>query len=181
MEFAEQLGHKFGFWKGRFAGEEHSEIARRMTNLFADPLPHEVIVGAATRFLEDRLIHRTERGDLVRSKSELVIADKLHARRIDYAYEQRLILGEGRVRYPDFTIAGHASGVTYYWEHLGLLDDPEYRARWERKRAEYLAAGIRPHDAGGGPEGTLIETRDDARGGLDAGQIAKLIDEVVLG
>ncbi|MGH8768152.1 MAG: hypothetical protein ACREVT_08240, partial [Burkholderiales bacterium] len=40
----------------RFAGEEHSEIARRMTNLFADPLPHEVIVGAVTRFLEDRLI-----------------------------------------------------------------------------------------------------------------------------
>lgn len=58
---------------------------------------------------------RTERGDLVRSKSELVIADKLHARAIDYAYEQRLILGEGRVRYPDFTIADHASGVTYYW------------------------------------------------------------------
>lgn len=249
VEFAAQLGHKYGFWKGefgdearnplelayaltvhktqgsefgvtflalpnpcwllsrellytaltrhrdrlvvlhqgpvadfrRFAGEEHSEIARRMTNLFADPLPREVIVGTATRFLEDGLIHRTERGDLVRSKSELVIADKLHARGIDYAYEQPLILGDGRVRYPDFTIADHAGGVTYYWEHLGLLDDPGYRARWERKRAEYLAAGIRPHENGGGPEGTLIETRDDPGGGLDAGRIAKLIDEVVLG
>jgi len=164
----------------QFVGEEHSEIARRMTNLFADPLPREVIVGAATRFLEDRLIHRTERGDLVRSKSELVIADKLYARGIEYVYEQPLILGEGRVRYPDFTIADHARGVTYYWEHLGLLDDPEYRARWERKRAEYLAAGIRTHEEGGGSEGTLIETRDDARGGLDAKKIVKVIEDVIL-
>jgi len=152
-----------------------------MTNLFADPLPREVIVGTAKRFLEDGLIHRTERGKLVRSKSELVIPEKLDARRIEYAYEQPLILGDGRVRYPDFTISDQASGVTYYWEHLGLLDDPSYRARWERKRAEYLAAGIRPYENGGGPGGTLIETRDNSGGGLDAGRIAQLIDEVVLG
>lgn len=74
----------------RFASEEYSEIARRMTNLFVDPLPREVLVGTTTTFLEENLIHRTERGDLVRSKSELVIADKLHARGIDYAYEQPL-------------------------------------------------------------------------------------------
>ena len=47
--------------------------------------------------------------------------------------------------YPDFTIADHARGVTFYWEHLGLLDDSGYRTRWERKRAEYLAAGILPY------------------------------------
>ena len=76
----------------RYAGDEHSEVARRMTNLFADPLPREVTVNAQQRFLEEGLIHRTERGDLVRSKSELVIADKLHARGIDYAYEQPLVL-----------------------------------------------------------------------------------------
>jgi hypothetical protein len=90
-------------------------------------------------------------------------------------------IGEGRVRYPDFTIADHARGVTYYWEHLGLLDDPGYRTRWERKRAEYFAAGIQSHEQGGGPEGTLIETRDDSRGGLDAAAIAEVIDKVILG
>ena len=165
----------------RFAGEEYSEIARRMTNLFSDPQPREVVVGTSTRFLEEGLIHRTERGDLVRSKSELVIADKLHSRGLDYSYEQQLVLGDGRVRYPDFTIADHASGVTFYWEHLGLLNDPGYRTRWERKRAEYLAYGILPHEAGGGPEGTLIETRDDSAGGLDATGIAQIIDGVLLG
>src|SRR5216683_829479 len=61
----------------RFASEEHSEIARRMTNLFMDPAPREVVAAGEPRFLEEGLIHRTERGDLVRSKSELVIAEKL--------------------------------------------------------------------------------------------------------
>ena len=165
----------------RYAGNEHSEIARRMTNLFADPLPREVTVNAQQRFLEDGLIHRTERGDLVRSKSELVIADKLHARGIDYAYEQPLVLLNGRTRYPDFTIADHARGVTFYWEHLGMLDDHGYRARWEAKRAEYLECGIGLHEDGGGPEGTLIETRDEPGGRLDAAAIASVIDGVILG
>ena len=164
----------------RFAGDEHSEIAKRMTNLFADPLPREVRVNADRRFLEEGLIHRTERGDLVRSKSELVIADKLHARGIDYAYEQPLTLSNGRTRYPDFTISDDARGVVFYWEHLGMLDDPAYVARWERKRAEYFECGIGPHDDGGGPEGTLIETCDEKGGTLDASAIARMIDDVIL-
>ncbi|GIW53803.1 MAG: hypothetical protein KatS3mg082_0207 [Nitrospiraceae bacterium] len=164
----------------RFAGDEHSEIARRMTNLFADPMPREVTVNAEARFLEDGLIHRTERGELVRSKSELVIADKLHARGIDYAYEQPLVLPNGRTRYPDFMIADHARGVTFYWEHLGMLNDQGYRSRWEHKRAEYLEFGIRPYEEGGGPEGTLIETRDEPGGGLDSAKIAALIETLML-
>jgi len=164
----------------RYSGDEYSEIARRMTNLFLDPMPREVTVIAQQRFLEEGLIHRTERGELVRSKSELVIADKLHARGIDYAYEQPLVLPNGRTRYPDFTIADHARGVTFYWEHLGMLDDPGYRARWERKRDEYLKCGIRPYEDGGGSEGMLIETRDEPGGGLDAAKIATLIDELML-
>ena len=164
----------------RYAGDEHSEIARRMTNLFADPLPREVTVNTQQRFLEEGLIHRTERGDLVRSKSELVIADKLHARGVDYVYEQPLVLANGRTRYPDFTIEDHARGVSFYWEHLGMLDDSGYRARWDGKRTEYLECGIGPHEDGGGPEGTLIETRDEPGGGLDASAIASVIEGVIL-
>jgi hypothetical protein len=164
----------------RYSGDEHSEIARRLTNLFTEPYPREVTVGQEQRFLENGLIHRTERGDLVRSKSELVIADKLYSRGIDYAYEQPLMLMPGRIRYPDFTISDHARGVTFYWEHLGLLDDPSYRARWEKKRAEYLAAEIRPWQDGGGEVGTLIETRDEAGGALNAEAIAGVIEKVLI-
>ena len=161
----------------RFAGEEYSEIARRMTNLFVDPRPRKV---NETRFLEESLIHRTERGELVRSKSELVIADKLHARGIDYAYEKRLVLPNGKERYPDFTIADPASGITFYWEHLGMLADPGYRARWERKRNEYINAGILPHEDGGDPAGILIETCDNSDGGLDSEHIAKIIEKLLV-
>ncbi len=62
-----------------------------------------------------------------------------------------------------------------------MLDDQGYRARWEVKRAEDLACGIGPHEAGGGPEGTPIETRDEAGGRLDAAAIASVIDGVILG
>ena len=164
-----------------YARDEHCEIARRMTNLFTDPSPREVAVGQRSRFLEDRLIHRTERGELVRSKSELVIADKLHHRGINYAYEQPLHLANDRIRYPDFTITDDPSGVTYYWEHLGLLHDPGYRGRWERKRAEYVDAGIAPAGNRGDSDRVLIETRDDHGGGLDASELAQLIDDVILG
>ena len=165
-----------------FARDEHSEIARRMTNLFADPRPREVMVGHQVRFLEDGLIHRTESGDLVRSKSEVIIADKLFARGVDYAYEQPLTLPNGRTRYPDFTIEDPARGVTFYWEHLGLLDDPAYRARWERKRAEYLEpeTGIKHWQEPGDSAHILVETRDQPGGGIDSAEIARLIDEVVM-
>ena len=164
----------------RHADDDHSAIAGRLTNLFVDPLPREVTFEGRSKILEGGLIHRTERGDLVRSKSELVIADKLHARDIDYAYEQPLVLSGGRTRYPDFTIVDDASGVTYYWEHLGLLHDPGYRSRWEAKRAEYFAAGIRPPGDAADSERILIETHDEPGGGLDAAEIAALIDRVIL-
>ena len=162
----------------RYASDEFSEIARRMTNLFDPPSPKEVTMGSASRFLEDSLIHRTERGDLVRSKSELVIADKLYAAGIHYNYEQPLVLSNRRTRYPDFTIEDDASGITYYWEHLGLLDDPSYRTRWEHKREEYLKDGIVPWEPGQDAERILIETSDDSGGGLNAQTIADLIRSV---
>ena len=161
----------------RFAGAEYSEIARRMTNLFTSPTPTEVVTTDAVRFLEDSLIHRTERGDLVRSKSELVIADKLYAVGVDYAYEKPLMIA-GRKRYPDFTIEDDASGITYYWEHLGRLDDPAYRARWERKREEYLKEGVMPWAPGVEAERVLIETSDDSVGGLNAQAIAERIRSI---
>jgi hypothetical protein len=82
--------------------------------------------------------------------------------------------------WPDFTIADASMGATYYWEHLGMLHDPAYAARWERKLAEYRRAGISVLEEGGGPEGTLILTRDEPNGGIDSARIARIIDEVLV-
>jgi exodeoxyribonuclease V alpha subunit len=80
-------------------------------------------------------IHEALSGDMLRSKSEVIIANLLDERSIPFRYEQPLFAGDGTLRLPDFTIA--CRGATYFWEHLGLLDQTEYAEEWERKRAWY--------------------------------------------
>ncbi|HEX6901031.1 MAG TPA: ATP-dependent RecD-like DNA helicase [Thermoanaerobaculia bacterium] len=157
----------------RLSSDRYSATATRLTNLFEPPNPK--VVGDS--FLENRLIHRTSRGEAVRSKSEVIIANLLHAKNIAYYYEHPLELG-GVAKYPDFTIEDDDTGITYYWEHCGLLHDPAYHRRWEEKQQWYRENGILPLDEGGGPSGTLIVTRDQPDGGIDSPQIADLIAQV---
>lgn len=157
----------------RLSDARHSATATRLSNLFGPPKPVQV----GNVFLEDRLIHRTSRGDAVRSKSEVIIANLLHGRRIQYHYEQPLEL-DGVVKYPDFTIENDNTGVTYYWEHCGLLHEPAYYRRWKEKQDWYRANGILPHESGGGPKGTLVVTRDQADGGIDSRAITLLLNSL---
>lgn len=160
----------------RFSGDYYSEAARRLTNIFTDPNP----VQLNDRFLEDRLINKTRKGESVRSKSEVIIANLLYEKKIDYTYEQRLFGKDGSSKIPDFTIEDSESGVTYYWEHLGMLNDPAYRERWQRKLLWYQSQGILPHEQGGGPNGYLITSEDSERGGIDSAKIEQIIDQVLL-
>lgn len=68
----------------------------------------------------------TEKGERVRSKSEVIIADVLHREGIPYKYECPLMLkGWGKV-HPDFTTLNVRKRKVVYWEHLGMMDDAEY-------------------------------------------------------
>lgn len=144
---------------------EKSETARRNSNLFdsegavresADLMPYA-----------EHLIHRTDSGHMVRSKSELVIANKIFSMEIEYKYE-RIIEGTnrpGKLR-PDFTFTDPA-GDMIIWEHLGMLGRDDYRRGWEWKKEWYSANGY--------TEGVnLFTSEDDEKGGLDS----KVIDEV---
>ena len=84
---------------------------------------------------ESGKIHEALSGDMLRSKSEVIIANLLHEREIPFRYEQPLFAGDGTLRLPDFTITWR--GLTYYWEHLGLLEQTRYAGEWERKRSWY--------------------------------------------
>lgn len=85
-------------------------------------------------------------------------------------YEPKLTL-EGKVKRPDFKIEDYDTGVVWYWEHCGMMTDPQYRRRWEDKKKFYEKNGI--------VEGkNLIVTEDDERGGLDAAEIQKIIEEI---
>lgn len=144
---------------------EHSETARRLTNLFSDPKPVEH-VGS---FLEEGLIHRTTRGELVRSKSEVIIANLLHGLGITYAYEQPFTGQDGSVRYPDFTIEDAETGRRVFLEHLGLLSEPAYRRRWLAKLDWYRSQGVLPEGEGEGDAGILVTTTEEK--GIDSEDI----------
>jgi ATP-dependent DNA helicase RecQ len=79
-------------------------------------------------------IYQTLSGDMVRSKSEVIIANILFDRKIPYVYEKELVVHRQNYS-PDFTIQW--KGKTYYWEHLGLLEQGQYQKEWKIKEAMY--------------------------------------------
>lgn len=164
-----------------FTQEAASEINRRMTNLFAPSAPVEIKVRNKSVFLDEKLIYLTENGDLVRSKSEWIIADKLKAAGIKYQYEQPLVL-DGMERLPDFTIRDDDSGMVWYWEHNGMLSDDEYKARWKRKEAAYHRAKILPlplPEKDDDRSGTLLVTEEQEGTGLDLNAILANINLIL--
>ena len=86
----------------------------------------------------------TSRGERVRSKSEIIIADSLNRESIPYRYECPLTLsGIGNV-YPDFTVLNTRLRKELYWEHFGMMDDPVYVEKALQKIASYEQHGIFP-------------------------------------
>lgn len=79
-------------------------------------------------------IYQTLSGHMVRSKSEVIIANILFEREIPFEYEAALLV-DGEQFSPDFTIKW--KGKTYYWEHLGLLEQEQYKGEWKLKEAMY--------------------------------------------
>jgi ATP-dependent exoDNAse (exonuclease V) alpha subunit len=80
-------------------------------------------------------IHQALTGDMVRSKSEVIIANLLHERDIEFRYEKPLYAPDGTMYLPDFTLTW--AGEEWYWEHLGRLDLPQYKEKWEKKEKWY--------------------------------------------
>jgi hypothetical protein len=117
------------------------------------------------------LIHRTSTGVLVRSKSELVIAEVLRELGISYDYEKRLPSPSNPrdFRLPDFTVS--YQGDVFYWEHLGMMEVPSYRESWERKKGWYEQNGFAEQ---------LIVSQDGPHGELDAREIEGLARDRIL-
>ena len=150
-----------------FTRPESSEVARRNTNLF------RVVVRVKSDEppYAEHLIHKTEKGHMVRSKSELVIANKLFQLGIPYEYERPYELPElERKIWPDFRFTD-PSGDTIIWEHLGMLHKDDYRESWERKLQLYNEQGF--------TEGVnLFTSRDDERGGLDSNTVVEVAEKI---
>ena len=95
----------------------------------------------------ENLVYKTDKGENVRSKSELIIANMLNRNSKDlrYKYErplELLINGEKRIVYPDFTVLNIHTGKITYWEHAGMMDNPKYASSFVGKVNTYLENGI---------------------------------------
>ena len=162
----------------KYASEMNSDIAKRFTDLFADVFPDDQgahkpqITKVGDTFFDEKLIHKTARGELVRSKSEVIIADALFHNGLDYQYEPELVL-EGRVKRPDFKIIDADTGEVWYWEHCGMMSDTRYAKRWHDKEKFYAKNGIERGK-------NLIVTEEFAGEGLDSHQINEMIKDVFL-
>jgi hypothetical protein len=151
-----------------FASPSRSETARRLTCLFRPADPFTVAEGI---IVDGSHVHRTRNGELVRSKSEVIVADTLYALGVEYGYEVELAMTDGTRRLPDLK--------PVYWEHLGMLDRPGYAADWKAKKQWYADHGILPWSDGGGPDGTLVwSTENQASAGIDAQAIDVLAREI---
>lgn len=100
-------------------------------------------------FHPENLKHRTEQGEMVRSKSEMIIANILYQHRdsIRYKYECPLkLLADGieKTIYPDFTIMNLQTGKIYYYEHAGRMDEPYYTSEFVKKMNLYMANNLLP-------------------------------------
>lgn len=148
-----------------YSSLEHSDIARRFTDLFE--IPEIVIVN--DKYYENGLIHKTTRGELVRSKSEVIIANMLYGNKIVYEYERKLRL-DNTLKIPDFTIDDQESGEIFYWEHCGMMTNEEYKKGWENKKYFYEKHGIIE-------DVNLIVTYDEDNGAINSETIQKKIDK----
>lgn len=87
----------------------------------------------------------TNRREKVRSKSELIIANALAGHNIPYRYEEKTqIKGCGFPLFPDFTVLNIRTRQVFYWEHFGMMENPEYAVNTVRKINTYTRGGIIP-------------------------------------
>ena len=129
------------------------------------------------RYYAEHLIHRTRpsaahpEGIMVRSKSEVIVADILTTLGISCEYEQKLPSKDNPndFRLPDFTVS--YEGDTFYWEHLGMLSVPSYREAWDRKRQWYEDNGFLDR---------VITSEDGLDGSIDAAEIERIARKKIL-
>ena len=81
----------------------------------------------------------TKKGECVRSRIELIVANILYDLKIPYRYECKLMLPSGAV-WPDFTIMNPKTLEVYYLEIFGMMDNPEYEMSAFKKIAKYAAS-----------------------------------------
>ena len=169
QELLEQLIQKSYLLKTQKAALAEAEVVKKAIDHYPDIIPENVYDGLTPErklyakpivqddnqyaakwqsepfkpkpFKEDAPEFYTLRGERVRSKSEIIIADRLYAKGIPYKYECPLKVGK-EIIHPDFTILRLSDHKVLYHEHSGKMTDPEYTKDIPERAKKYMRAGI---------------------------------------
>ena len=82
-------------------------------------------------------------GLFVRSKAEADIVSCLEHYNIPYHYEEEIVVN-GNIIAMDFTCRNKFTHLPFYWDHRGMLDDPQYIDKTIYCEQQFLHAGIIP-------------------------------------
>lgn len=91
---------------------------------------------------KEKYSFKSNRGEIVRSKSEANIANALYEFGVPYKYECPLIISNGQIIHPDFTVLNKRTRKVVYWEHRGMMDDREYAKHTVRRIKQMEKEGI---------------------------------------
>ena len=111
----------------------------------------------------------TERGDMVRSKSEKILADMFYKYGIPYNFEPELTLKDGTHAYPDFVLLNVRRRKTFYWEHFGMINDDGYAKKNWKKISDYEDIGLYPGK-------NLLITMEGEKKAINIERIRKMIE-----
>jgi hypothetical protein len=109
-------------------------------------------------------------GVMMRSKSEVMIANLLDKMGIPYIYEKPLKLSATKTVMPDFTLLDMRYRKEVYLEHLGMMDDMDYVMRNMEKIKEYQQHGYYLGRQ-------LLVTYETSIEPIDIGQVKKMLEE----
>lgn len=114
----------------------------------------------------------TAKGERVRSKSEVIIADSLSRAGVPYRYECPIYVEGWGTVHPDFTVLNAKERKEIYWEHLGLMDDLGYVEKALDKITIYAQNDILPGK-------NLILTYETAQTPLNQRMVQKMIEQYI--
>ena len=112
----------------------------------------------------------TERGEYVRSRNEYLIANALFNAGIPYKYEFPYRAVNDVLLHPDFFVRNINTGQEFFWEHFGMMDNPDYVMKNYMYKIElYRADGIILGK-------NLIATFSGGKNELDIDTVTKMIE-----
>lgn len=113
----------------------------------------------------------SDRGEMMGSKSEVLIGNAFNRRNIEYHYEKPLLLKKNKMFRPDFTLMNIYSRRELFWEHLGIVDNEHYASNAMKKLMIYEQNDIFINDR-------LILTYETANDPLNLRTINEIIDQI---